>query len=218
MSAVVAALFVETGGCYFGIKGVDPHDVTRDARKFRGPGPVIAHPPCARWGRLWWVGGRRKGDDDGHFLFALSAVRLYGGVLEHPEGSSAWPAHGLLAPPRSGGWVPAGDMMGWTCCVEQGHYGHRARKATWLYLCFKGGIPPLELKWGRSTPAPSVNSKPQAPRPGRRASRTGICQRMSRRQRLATPPEFRDVMIALALTTLAPRATPETPGSANGTK
>lgn len=194
----VAALFVETGGCYVGVDGVDPYDVLRDARTFEGPGPVIAHPPCARWGRLWWVGGRKKGDDDGLFLFALSAVRLYGGVLEHPEGSSAWPTHGLLAPPRGGGWVPAGDWMGWTCCVEQGHYGHRARKATWLYAVMKGGVPLPELQWGPSNPAPSVNSKPQPEKVGRRPTKTGICQRMSRKQRQATPPDFRDMLIKMA--------------------
>jgi hypothetical protein len=60
-------------------------------------------------------------------------VRAFGGVLEHPEASHAWRRFGLLPPPRNGGWVAAGDMIGWTCCVEQGHYGHRARKATWLY-------------------------------------------------------------------------------------
>ena len=41
----VAALFVETGGAYFGVPGVDPWDVPRDARKYAGPYPVVAHPP-----------------------------------------------------------------------------------------------------------------------------------------------------------------------------
>ena len=35
----------------------------------------------------------------------------------------------MCAPPRFGGWVNADWLGGWTCCVEQGHYGHRARKA-----------------------------------------------------------------------------------------
>ena len=26
-------------------------------------------------------------------------------------------------PPRAGGWIKA-DEFGWTCCVEQGQYGH----------------------------------------------------------------------------------------------
>lgn len=31
MTLTIAALFVETGGCYFGIDGVDPWDEARDA-------------------------------------------------------------------------------------------------------------------------------------------------------------------------------------------
>jgi hypothetical protein len=67
--------------------------------------------------------------------------------LEHPADSHAWRAHGLIAPPRCGGWVTAGDWIGWTCCVEQGHYGHRARKATWLYAV-RCELP--SLVWGAS--------------------------------------------------------------------
>ncbi len=102
--ATVAALYVEEGGAYYGIPGVDPWPESRDARGYAGPHPVVAHPPCERWG----------------------------GVLEHPEGSHAFRRFSLAIPPRRGGWVACIDG-GWTCCVEQGHYGHPARKATWLY-------------------------------------------------------------------------------------
>ena len=34
---MIAALYVETDGCYFGIPGVDPWDQARDARKYTGP-------------------------------------------------------------------------------------------------------------------------------------------------------------------------------------
>ena len=47
----VAALFVETDGTYFGVPGVQPWDEPRDARTYAGPLPVVAHPPCQRWGR-----------------------------------------------------------------------------------------------------------------------------------------------------------------------
>lgn len=49
----IAALFVETDGAYFGLPEVDPWDITRDGRKYDGPWPVVAHPPCQRWGRFW---------------------------------------------------------------------------------------------------------------------------------------------------------------------
>lgn len=38
---MIAALFVATGGCYFGLPDVDPWDVTRDARLYSGPHPVV---------------------------------------------------------------------------------------------------------------------------------------------------------------------------------
>lgn len=91
---MIAALYVETGGCYFGLPGVDPWDVTRDARNYAGQHPVVAHPPCQRWGRFWHGSTRKPhqfklGDDGGCFAAALAAVRKFGGVLEHPADSHA---------------------------------------------------------------------------------------------------------------------------------
>jgi hypothetical protein len=50
---MVAALYVEHGGSYYGLPGVDPWDDARDARAYAGPHPVVAHPPCQRWGKFW---------------------------------------------------------------------------------------------------------------------------------------------------------------------
>jgi hypothetical protein len=77
---VIAALYVATGGVYFGLPDVDPWDEQRDARLYAGPWPVIAHPPCARWGRYWFGGPsarvrRKLGDDNGCFAAALESVR-----------------------------------------------------------------------------------------------------------------------------------------------
>ena len=68
----VAALYVETGGCYFGLADVDPWDQARDARAYAGPHPVVAHPPCERWGRFWHGSPRKPhqfdlGDDGAAF-------------------------------------------------------------------------------------------------------------------------------------------------------
>jgi hypothetical protein len=147
---MIAALFVEKDGCYFGLPNVDPWDIDRDALKYEGPYPVVAHPPCQRWGRFWHGSTRKPhqfklGDDGGCFMAALFAVDWYGGVLEHPADSHAWKAFSLTPPPREGGWVRSGS--GWTCCVYQGHYGHFAGKPTWLYARIQGNPP--ELRWGK---------------------------------------------------------------------
>ena len=201
----VAALFVQDGGTYYGLPGVDPWPEARDARLYDGPWPVVAHPPCERWGR-YWSGGpsakvrRKLGDDDGCFASALASVRRWGGVLEHPEASHAWAHHGLLKPPRGGGWVSAGIFGGWTCCVEQGAYGHRARKATWLYAC-QVDLP--ELDWGRA-PGEFMRLEPgnRSTAEGRRKRAQGAAPiaRVTTRERAATPIPFRDLLLGMART------------------
>ena len=146
----VAALYVEPDGVYADLPGVDPWPEARDARTYAGPHPVVAHPPCQRWGRFWHGSTRRPhqfklGDDGGCFAAALAAVRTWGGVLEHPADSHAWAWFGLNRPSRDGGWVAADFVGGWACYVEQGHYGHMGRKPTWLYAAH---VDLPEMRWG----------------------------------------------------------------------
>ena len=202
----VAALYVLADGPYTGLPDVDMWAITRDARQYPGPYPCVGHPPCARWGRYWSGGSssrvrRLLGDDDGCFAAALEAVRHWGGVLEHPEASHAWRHFGLCTPPRAGGWISAGLWdPGWTCCVEQGHYGHPARKATWLYAC---GVELPSLKWGSSGQRLRLDEGYHSAEERRRAVKTGRCQRLSHRQREATPIPFRDVLLDMARTASA---------------
>ena len=202
---MIAALFVAGAGCYFGVPGVEPWDEGRDARKYEGPHPVIAHPPCQRWGRYWFGGPsvrerKKLGDDDGCFSSALASVRRWGGVLEHPAGSHAWRVHGLKAP-RRGGWFPADASGGMSCQVEQGHYGHRARKATWLYS-FGCKLPSLE--WGASESIVRLDdgfhSADERARARGARSENDAIGRMGHRERLATPLQFRDLLIGIAET------------------
>ena len=203
--AIVAALYVLPDGPYSGLPGVDPWPESRDARRYAGPHPVVAHPPCARWGRYWsggpsWIaaGNPRKqlGDDGGCFAAALESVRRWGGVLEHPADSKAWAHFGLNPPPRYRGWVVADFEGGWTCRVEQGWYGHPARKATWLYA---NAVELPELQWGHAPGFARLDDKGfRAAQERRRAVRTGVCQRLSHRQRALTPPAFRDVLLDIA--------------------
>jgi hypothetical protein len=199
---MVAALYIEPDGVYAGLPGVDAWDERRDARLYAGPHPVVAHPPCQRWGRFWHGSTRkphqfRLGDDNGCFAHALGSVRRHGGVLEHPADSHAWAHFGLQAPPRSGGWVKADDMGGWTCCVSQGHYGHMAGKRTWLYAV---GVDLPELIWGDCEQR--LHPVALARYGYAKARRIGMMAMVGGKDktkiRNATPPEFRDVLIAMA--------------------
>lgn len=200
---MIAALFVATGGCYFGLPDVDPWDVQRDARLYAGPHAVVAHPPCERWGRYWYGGPSSlkrlvRGDDAGCFESALASVRKWGGVLEHPEASSAWGRFGLRPPMRGGGWSAAdgeiGRPIGWTACVEQGAYGHRARKATWLYAV-RTQLPILH--WRAKGAFVRLDDGFHSAEE-RRLAKRGDLERLSKRERAATPLEFRDLLLEIA--------------------
>jgi hypothetical protein len=199
----IAALYVGEDGPYVGLPGVDVWGVSRDARAYAGPHPVVAHPPCERWGRYWHGGPSARtrqtlGDDGGCFAAALKAVRTWGGVLEHPEASHAWRRYRLNAPPRHGGWVAADFEGGWTCCVEQGHYGHRARKATWLYAF---GVALPSLHWGPSSGVRlDAGFHSAAERAAAKASgwSESDTPRLTPRERWETPAAFRELLIAMA--------------------
>jgi len=198
---VIAALFVETDGAYYGLPHVDPWDVVRDARQYAGPHPIVAHPPCQRWGRFWHGSTRKPhqfelGADDGCFAAALDAVRRWGGVLEHPADSHAWAAFNLNKPPRDGGWIRADFDGGWTCCVYQGHYGHFSGKPTWLYA-HSVSLP--ELRWGKCEQR--IHPVALAKHGYEKARRIGMMAMVGGKDktkiRNSTPDEFRDLLISM---------------------
>lgn len=186
----VAALYVETDGAYFGLPGVEPWDKARDARKYAGPHPVVAHPPCQLWGPManvnfarWGGDHNRPGNDGGCFASALRAVQEYGGVLEHPANSRA--AHDI-PPPKAIGWQKVDH--GWVCEVWQSAYGHRANKATWLYC---SGLNPPSMKWERPVGSHQIGYHDQR---GKAFNKPTV----GKKEASATPREFRDVLIDLA--------------------
>lgn len=190
--SVIAALYVAKNGAYFGLEQVDPWDEARDARLYDGPWPVVAHPPCSRWCRLaglvearW---GHKKGDDGGCFESALRAVRTWGGVLEHPAYTDAFAAYGLPFP-RPGSWQRT-LCGGWVTHVEQGRYGHRAKKATWLYAHGVTILPSLD--WQQTVGAALVshcrnNTRADDTRP-----------RVSKSAASKTPERFRALLLEIA--------------------
>jgi hypothetical protein len=199
---VIAALFVETNGCYFGLPGVDPWDKPRDARSYSGPWPVVAHPPCQRWGRFWHGSTRkphqfRLGEDGGCFGAALTAVRNYGGVLEHPAHSSAWRWFGLKEPTQGQGWIQADNFGGWTCYVEQAHYGHFARKGTWLYAVSEN-LPALNWAISEQRLHPIAVERHGYEKARRIGMMAMIGGKDKTKIRNATPIPFRDVLLDIA--------------------
>jgi len=191
----VAALFVQPDGCYAGLDSIDLWPECRDARLYNGPYPVVAHPPCQRYGKLGNVNYARWGgehnrplNDNGCFAAALAAVNCWGGVLEHPAYSYAWPAYNINTPPTVGGWIRSG--IGWVCEVWQSAYGHRANKRTWLY--YRGHSAPFDLDWRKPTGSHQIGRHDQR---GKLYNKPALTSREAN----ATPHGFRDALIELAI-------------------
>jgi hypothetical protein len=183
---VIAALYVQRGGAYYGIPDVDPWDEERDARKYAGPWPVVAHPPCDRWHQLSAVNharwGYRINEDGGCFAAALHAIRTWGGVLEHPAFTRAFAHHGLPAPYPSG-WQRTTDGD-WVAEVNQAAYGHRATKRTWLV--YHGDAAPPALNWSRARGSHQIGNFDQT------------LPILPKAETSATPAKFRDLLIGIA--------------------
>lgn len=79
---------------------------------------------------------------------------------------------------------------GWTCCVEQGHYGHRARKATWLYANSVRELP--SLTWGPSDGRVRLDAGFHS------AAERRAAERMGKRERMGTPAPFADLLLSIA--------------------
>jgi len=193
-------LYVDPRGVYSTIPGVECWGEDKDARTYAGPHPVVAHPPCTRWCRLaglvearW---GHKRGEDGGCFAAALEAVRTWGGVLEHPAYTDAFAAYGLPAPVGVGSWQRC-LCGGWVAHVDQGHYGHRARKSTWLYAYGIASLPSLP-----SLPSPPAECLVSWC--GNHVAAGEDRPRLSSKEAAATPLAFAELLIAIARDTALP--------------
>ena len=173
----VSVLFARSDSCYFDLVA-DVWDAERDARNYCGSNPVICHPPCRGWGRLRHLAKPRP-DEMALELFAVDQFRRCGGVLEHPYGSSLWPAVGLPKPGFTDAWG------GWTLLVDQGWFGHKAPKPTYVYIC---GVSP--------------NQVPELPVQLHRAGGRTLDLTVAEREH--TPIEFARFLVAIAEQALAP--------------
>lgn len=195
-AVTVAALFVDPDGSYKDVPGVDLWPEARDARLYPGPHAVVCHPPCARWCLLAPLNqaqyGQAVGDDGGCFEAALRAVREFGGVLEHPAYSFAWPAFNLPKP-RRGLWTRSLLDEGWVTEVSQSAYGHPTRKRTWLYLVGE----PVPLDW--SEPDVDAIVSDLGPGGSRRRGADWV-PGVQYAPASSTPDRFRDALLQMART------------------
>lgn len=202
----VAALFVDPRGPYPALTAVDCWDAARDAREFTDTIPVVAHPPCAPWGRLRHLSTRAHEADLA--ILAIEVVRSNGGVLEHPQYSRLWQALALPLPGE-----PPDEFGGYTLEISQCEWGHPARKMTWLYIVgvprtrsllappFVGRQPTHWVSGGRGRVGKKAKTTPVPPG-------IKVC---SAQQRRRTPP-----LLAAALVDLARRSKVERPNWRKG--
>lgn len=150
--------------------------------------PIVAHPPCAQWGRLKHFARKDAAEKD-LAVWAVHQLRKCGGVLEHPVGSSLWHDQGL---PRPG---DRDEFGGFTLAVDQSWFGHRARKPTLLYVV---GIEPRDI------PAPHFSMDPPTAVIETEIRGTSrALPAVTRRERYATPRPFAEWLVELArLTTM----------------
>jgi hypothetical protein len=146
--------------------------------------------------------GHKKGDDGGAFAAALHAVRTWGGVLEHPAFSDAWPAFDL-ARPVPNAWTRCIDG-GWVAEFRQLDFGHPAEKKTWLYA-FGATKLPLSTSTDAAQSAMVGRTWTKQAQP---TARVSFCRnhdkvpstlrRLSSKEASRTPEPFRDMLIEIA--------------------
>jgi len=170
---VIAVLYARSDSFYKSLPGCDVWDIDRDARLWPGGCPVVAHPPCRAWGRLRSF-SKPRADEKQLAIHALAMVRIFGGVLEHPAGSTLWSVAGL---PRPGFFDEFG---GWTLPVNQVWWGHRAEKRTWLYIVGAGMLDLPQIPFFMGYPSCPV-------------------ERMGKAERERTTPAFSQWLVDLAV-------------------
>ncbi len=142
---MIAVLFARKDSVYKDFPECDVWDEQRDARRWPGGAPVVAHPPCAQWSRLYRF-ARPDPIQKALAPWAIEQVRKYGGVLEHPYASRLWKELDLPLGSKRDEWG------GFTVAIPQWWFGHPANKATWFYIvgCKPEDLPAVPLKLGQA--------------------------------------------------------------------
>ena len=192
----VAVLFARADSIYKTMPDCDVWDMERDARKWPGGMPIVGHPPCRAWAGLRHFAKPRP-DEKALATWCVDQIRIEGGVLEHPAGSTLWPVKGLPEPSARDAWG------GWTMVMPQFWFGHLAEKATRFYIVgvepkdipkvpFKIGTPSFTVTWPHGWTAAKVKER-------------GI-KCLSKAQREHTPPALAEWLVELARRTRTPKS------------
>ena len=224
MLRTVAALYVLARGPYSRMEGVDPWPLRRDAQLYRGPHPVVTHPPCAFYTPFASQTTDLKAQDPTCAIRAVAQAREYGGVVEHPAGSRLWELMGIPPPPdfrQRSLWGPErDDFGGWTLRADLSSWGFPGgHKPTGLYLV---GIDPEDVKIPPPAPKPKIpdhlvdrvegwRPKPEK-RPGRKPGARCAMDVLSPTARKRSPDAFAEWLVALARTAKRPGMNAKRPG------
>ena len=186
MSQQVAILFARADSIYKTLPGCDVWDAERDALKWPGGSPIVAHPPCRAWGALRQFAHPMPGERE-LALWAVDRVREFGGVLEHPAGSTLWKAKRL---PRPG---DSDQFSGRCIAINQWDFGHRAQKRTWLYA--------VGIHWGDFLRVPKragIVTHVITHAHGKRKGDSGWRPRVTNAEREHTPIELAKWLVEVA--------------------
>ncbi len=137
---MTSILFCEEKSIYKTLN-CDVYDIKRNALNVSNTTPAIYHPPCRMWSRLKTLSNFYPGEK-WLAVWSLIRIRKYGGILEHPAGSSLFHKYAPLTP------VPD-SYGGFIISVNQHWFGHVAQKKTYLYIvgCSPSQLPPIPLNF-----------------------------------------------------------------------
>ena len=174
---MISVLFAARDSVYKTLPDIDVWDEERDALKWPGGNPGIFHPPCRLWSKWMRHFAKAAPKEKELALWSVEQVRRYGGVLEHPACSMLWKQASLPLPGRR-------DRCGLSIALRQQWFGHKAEKATWLYICGCEQLPVIPF----CLDEPVTRRNPVHP----------DMQTLSHRERQATTIEFARWLIELA--------------------
>jgi hypothetical protein len=191
----ISVLFARRDSVYKTIPNCDVWDEERDARKWVGPGVIVAHPPCRAWGGMRHLATNVPEYERGLAIWSIEQIRKHGGVLEHPRRSELWPHLNLPVPGKG-----KDEYGGWTLGVHQLWWGHRAEKATLLYIvgCEPGDIPTIPGFIGEAQFCVGTKMHRRDYAQNHKATGRPIKPEITKQEREHTPREFAEWLIELA--------------------